>query len=486
MKNRYVRWISILLVLSCIMCMCGCSVKETPSGTTYISSVKPMEKEDSHVVGFDILGGKDVMPLVGYNGPNLFRYTINGYETVDTFSDEMFQKYVDLGINMLTFADIDNTKYPDATIKVLEMAEKYNLGFFPWELDIRNKIGDFSLSATQSAEKIAKWYDYDSFCGVKVVDEPHTKYHGGTDSDMYIDKFGNIGTALNEELDLVSWINMVPTLSVENSAIEHYDMYLEEFISTIKPKLLMWDTYPFRKRTESDTFTTTVPAYIVSLSMVSDKANENDLSFWTFIQVGNQYNDNAVKTFEELTPTRGQFDWNISTALAYGSKGLQFYHLNQAPWQAINEKGDIDPYRSGLIGAMGNKNVWYYYLQEYIRHIKVIDEVLMNSVNKGVIVSGEKAKSDFLKARGVLKGEKFQELKSVDGETDVMIGCFNYNGKTALYVVNYDYEYAQHVTLNFDAEHNITVTQCAEKSYVSTDSLTLDMAAGEGVLLVVE
>ena len=104
--------------------------------------------------------------------------------------------------------------------------------------------------------------------------------------------------------------------------------------------------------------------------------------------------------------------------------------------------------------------------------------------SQGVIIKGEQAQKDCKGAYEIIDGESFRELQRVDG--DAMIGCFNYNGKTALYIVNYSQEYAQHITLQLDAKHNMMLAQNAKTSYVTGKSLTLDMAAGEGVLLVIE
>jgi hypothetical protein len=67
-----------------------------------------------------------------------------------------------------------------------------------------------------------------------------------------------------------------------------------------------------------------------------------------------------------------------------------------------------------------------------------------------------------------------------------MVGCFNYQGKTALYVANYDQKYAQDILLKFQDTYNVTVIQDATASYVSASELTLKMLAGDGVLLIFE
>ena len=81
-----------------------------------------------------------------------------------------------------------------------------------------------------------------------------------------------------------------------------------------------------------------------------------------------------------------------------------------------------------------------------------------------------------------MEGDSWRELESVEG--NVMIGCFNYQGKTALYVVNFEEEYAQKITLNLKGSYDMSVTQNAEVSKVNTNKLVLDMKAGEGALIV--
>lgn len=75
-------------------------------------------------------------------------------------------------------------------------------------------------------------------------------------------------------------------------------------------------------------------------------------------------------------------------------------------------------------------------------------------------------------------------MEGVEG--DSLIGCFNYKGKSAFYVVNYDTEYAQKITLRLTKRYNLSVIQGAKEAFISADALELTLAAGEGVLVVVE
>ena len=167
-----------------------------------------------------------------------------------------------------------------------------------------------------------------------------------------------------------------------------------------------------------------------------------------------------------------------------GAQGIQYFPLIQPYQFTLAENGGWDFERNGILGAMGNETQWYYYAQNINKHIGAIDEVLMNAVSKGIIVTGEQAKSDTVMTSCVIESGTFNQLKSITGEA--MVGCFNYNGKTALYVVNYSFENAQNITLDFTGSQNIRKIQNAETSYVKGNALTLDMAAGEGILLVLE
>ena len=157
---------------------------------------------------------------------------------------------------------------------------------------------------------------------------------------------------------------------------------------------------------------------------------------------------------------------------------IQPYHFAWA------ESTEYDFSRNGLIGGDGRKNQWYYYAQKVNKQIAAIDEVLLNTTFQGVIAKGEKAKKDLSPTNCVIASENFEELISVKGDT--LIGCFKYEGKTALYVVNYDMEKAGQITLSFDGKQHLQVIQNAKETYVGTDGITLEMEAGEGILIVVE
>ena len=186
----------------------------------------------------------------------------------------------------------------------------------------------------------------------------------------------------------------------------------------------------------------------------------------------------------DLYPSEGRFTWDVSVTLACGAKGIGYFPLVQ-PWKfSYAESKEFDFQRQGLIGAYGNKTQWFYYAQNVNAHIREIDSVLMSSVNKGVIVSGKQAETDTKYWEQKIEGTAWRELAGVEG--NALIGCFNYKGKTALYVANYEYDYAQKLTLNMQDTYKMRVIQGTETKNIEANTLELDMKAGEGALIVFE
>ena len=110
----------------------------------------------------------------------------------------------------------------------------------------------------------------------------------------------------------------------------------------------------------------------------------------------------------------------------------------------------------------------------------------MYSKNVGVLACGDEAKTDLTltESKYVLTGAGYRELSSVEG--NVLVGCFDFEGQTVLYVVNYDMENQQNVTLNFGQQQRVECIQKAETvHHESSNELILSMEPGEGVLVLI-
>ena len=456
------------------------------------STYEQMENETVDSYGFEFLGGTDVMPIGGFNGPVTLDTTLD--YTMPTFiSDQYFSLIANSGVNLITHSDVYYDRAANSVKEMLKLGANHGIGITVTD----GRFEDVDITTEEAETYLADYKDYDAFCGVYAVDEP-------TSEDFYpLNAKGNNRPISNyasrlkalAELNVWSFGNLLPCASTWRWF--DYDSYVEEWLSSRDMKTLMWDYYVFDLGNDEQ-------EYFHNLAYGRKKGAKYDIPFWGFIQAGSQWRtaSSTPKDSEGYYPNKGEFLWNVNTTLAYGAKGINYFPLIQPTYFAVAESTPYDFERNGMIGANGTLNCWYYYAQTANKQIAAVDEVLMNSVSKGVIVTPEDKQEDhrfsnFLTqvpsganntdvtdVKCLIEGTTWRELESITG--DVMVGCFNYHGKSAFYVVSYDTEYAQNITLDFDNNYSFKVIQNAETYDYRANVLELNMKAGEGVLVVME
>jgi len=465
--NKIIVRILALCLIACLS-FTGCGNKaETVK-------IEPMEVEEVYALSFDFIGGKDVMPISGYWGPYPASTSTDGNLKPNTVTDQVFSDLAEAGLNHLSAFGWTMDNSPYWCDKVYEYAEKYGIAITQ-RCDLGNvsnvKIADEYLRGLTTK--------YKAFSGVFIVDEPSGEEYFA-EHNRPITNFSPYFDVLNE-LGYFGFANLFPLYDLKQK--KEYDDYVDQYLELCKPQFLSYDHYI---STDSSLL-----AYFYNMTVIREKAEKNNISWWSFIGAGTDWFASA--DFEN--PTEYAFDWNINSSLAYGAKGIQYYlavanypdvygsldHFDTIDQEAMDKAAT----RIGILGGFGHRTRFWYYSKELMKHVKVIDEVLMNSNNKGVIATTKEARDSFKEDdRYILDGNSWRELKDVKGHA--MIGCFNYNGKSAFYVVNFSREYAQKITLDFHNKYKMEVTQNGEKSYVETSQLELDMLAGEGVLIVME
>ena len=372
----------------------------------------------------------------------------------------------------------DGTDDSELLDKATAGAKADNLSIYTADGTLYNPA---DITASTLQERISNYSSYDSFCGLFLVDEPTTEYYMPGSGKDNISNYKGLASVLQKNLGITCFMNMYPIWKYSSNQ-EKYEQYVEEYCDSLSPEFLNWDNYPFESTEGLD-------VYFYNMSLMREKATQYQIPFWATIQAGGHWNDSSSNIDGIIAagdrPTKAQFNWNVNTCLAFGVQGLTYFPLIQPIHFAYAPNGEYVYDRNGMIGADGRLNDWYYYAKEINTHIQAIDKVLMNAVNHGVIVSGDSATTDTaLTTNCVIESGQFRELESVTG--DAMIGCFKYQGKTALYVVNYDMGNTQDITLNFTKACNVKVVQGAKTSFANTTELQVNMTAGEGALLVIE
>lgn len=468
-KRKISLALAALLSLSTLaFASCG----EDTSTVTDYDKVYPDRVVNTY--SFDIIGGQDVMPIGLYFGP----YTPNGSkngETLPNFTDEYYIKMIaDAGINLFTYCP---ESYPQARAsikKVLTLSEKYNIGYYVNSYDVVSMTHGYRpLDVDTLKAAVEEFAEYKSFVGFYSKDEPYYEQ---------LESIGAVNQALNEEYDnkYSTYVNMLPRWEERplkyTSGTEDvtYEEYVGRYFREGNGKYISWDHYVWDFKSYK--------GYFNNMAIIREMAEEYGMPYWAFIQAGGQWNDQELE-FESLPepyPTEGQVMWNVNTSLACGVKGIQYFLGFQPLHFAYAPNGTYDFTRNGLFGANGNVNRWYYYAQKMNVQIKGVDEVLMNAYNVGILPS-DTIKADFEGNSMVIEGNEFHQLKGIQG--DALVGCFEYEKRTVLYVVNYTHNSAQDVILDFNDKHEVTVVQRGNDKSVSAQHLGIHLEAGEGVMV---
>ena len=482
MKSKYMRMVcGILAVVMATGTLSACGKQETET----VVNIEPMEIEEVDTYSLDVIGGSDVMPILGYYSPLTSWNSSEGNAPRDIMTEEYYEAIAECGINIITTYPRSWQDAPNTILKSMDLAEKYGIGVIVHDTALNGSAvrgTENPLTVDQAVEQLSNYMTHPAFAGVFLYDEPRTMYYQyGGDLLHNLDAYAGIAKILNDEMGVFTYQNLNGI--GDSSQKENFEKYLTEYCETQYPNYILFDKYLFDMEIRGKEY-----GWLYNLASFREYGEKYNIPWWTYIQCGSQWNDTQSykESITPYYPDEGEFDWSVNMALAFGAKGIAYFALFQPYFFAYGtEQGDYDFQRNCIFGAWGNKNQWYYYAKDINEHIRVIDEVLMNAVSKGVLATGKEAKELCRDTRDTLmEGKAWRELKDVSG--DAVIGCFNYQGKTALYVTNASFDYAQKIKLSFVSEYNVKVVQGAETDYVKGNCLTLDMPAGDGVLLVFE
>ena len=418
------------------------------------------------------------MFLSGYIGPRP-TYVRNGEVVWQPYEDgTVFQELKDAGLNYM----VDELNFAGSTYeyaqKALEYSEEVDLMYFIAAYDVMRVSNQTMGTDEEIKAKLQQLYQYDSFGGLFLIDEPSaTSYPFIKEC---IDKLNQIEGELGYE-NLNPHVNLLPpNVGAERlSGVPGESISWEDYIRGLSYtgiKYLSFDMYPIY-----GLFTNKVmPNWFTALGTMNRVAIEEGKPWMGCVQVGG--GSWAYLTPEQRVTTEGELKWDVNTMLAFGAKGLIYYLTVSPPFWADKEGAEEQKNQHSLINVYGEKTEFYDYVKEINEHIHAMDHVLMNCDYQGIIITGESPCVHY--GKDLIKTNTFRGLSDVTG--NAMVGCFDYNGKTALFVVNNSTIKEGRITLSFDSGYHFEVFQNAASRKETGESLTLDLGIGESALIVLE
>ncbi len=471
-------------------------------GASYVTTVKGEAKPYS-AVSYEITGGDEVMPIAGFYVPYSSGGSVDGHSMPDFLTEEVFQELEDCGINTFVYGiDRWSTGGENTALKkALDLCEEHSIGYYVSAYEVMAQLGSHTTKypveqmdmgfLESLINEISDDGKRKGFIGLHALDEPFS--HEIDNLSVLFKAFYDLTIVKERGYDLFA--NALGTWEGDNNFYGYdapltYDEYMQKFFEELKGiKMLSATQYPF---TSANTSEEEISSNLYSLLAKYRKyAKDNNVSHWRMLQAGGQWNDDQ-QWIESVSPypSEGELLFDVNTSLAFGAKGIQYFPLIQ-PFYFAYEKGgtyDFDN-RNGLIGADGNLTRWYYYAKRANTEIQAIDHVLMKSSNEGVIVHGDAAKK-YVVGSGDLEGAyieegKWRELTSISGK-DCIVGCFDYLGGTALYVVNYSRTEKSDIELSFSDNYRYEVIQRGVSADVVGNYIPLTLDTGEGALIVLK
>lgn len=471
-------------------------------GMDYVISEKATPKQ-YYALSYEYLGGDEVMPIGGFYGPCTSGGSVDGNEFKNLLTDYVYGKLAEAGINMIVCSgDVWMNEGNNNTAHLmLDLAEKYGIGYFFNVQYVQEQLGNktapyptenMELNTAEGKAKLqsiiaemTKNGERKNILGLHAKDEPFT--HEIRNIGVLKKAFDEIENASGMDLygNALDWWENTWNFWGYCDSIT-YDEYLVDYIETFQPKMLSATMYPYTSANTKDSSLTTI--LYNRLAIYREYSIKYNIPFWRMMQAGGQWNDaQAWIDSVDPYPSEGELLLDVNMSLAYGAKAIQYFPVIQPLWFAYQTGNTYDfENRNGLIGANANLTRWFYFAKRANEQVKAVDEYLMKAANEGVIVYGENA-TEVIVTNGrdnetVIESGKYRELTSINGD-DCVIGCFDYKGGTALYVVNFSRTDKCDVILKFDNKYRYKVIQRAQECDVVGTSIPLTLDAGEGALI---
>lgn len=470
MKKILVLVFALLLALSAF---CGCTRKPAPSNEDDIGNGKGDGSTVNQPITYQTYGSYwmpqhnyKTMPVAAFNAcpPQLATFTHN-YLT----SESTFAAYKEAGVN--TIMGLKENAGSDEVLQALDWCDEYGLAYL---LPLPGAESLANTSIVKGTLARAKYHS--AFAGIMHSDEP-----GRVLFESIANSAELLKEIMPEESDgLLFHVNLFPNYAnqmqlyhrsyTSSSTLPEggysYAQYVSDFMEICKPRVLSYDYYPCVGHEH-----TLTKLYFENMSVIREAALKANVPFWVYVQTCSFNPANRI-------PDQADLLWQVNTALAYGAKGIQYF-------TGVLPENSHESFTGAMFDRDGNRTDVYEYVKRAGAQIGAIDEVLMCSKSKGVILTGVSpwGQDSYIPEKDLITS--YGCVGSIAAE-HVITGCFDYNGKPAYYVVNNSVLDSDAVTVTFTSSQKGYIVKGAAKEAFNGSNVTFNLDAGDGALIVIE
>lgn len=391
---------------------------------------------------------KGVMPISAWCAPwhvdNKNNITLEKYKTIkDAGLNTIYGLYERMGVN------------DSYVFNALDICEQLGLSYL---------VRDESIPARSEDEEdlisyVEKFTSYNSFTGFLVKDEPGQSSFaslvtGRKAMRRYFTKY-------------CYYINTFPMyasgkqFSGKEDVEITYDEYVTSFLDTIAPQMFSYDFYGI-----SGDYPNISEGYFEQIYAAKQYADAHKVPFWPFLQACKYYSRSRV-------PTEAEIYWQVGANLVFGAKALQYF-CYMCPYEEPSWGGNF-------LDFDGNKTEIYPYFKNINEYVAKIDEILMKSTLVDMMQFND---SPVNIPEGLNIVTSSREISNVETKSNIMIGIFNHDGKSAAYVFNNDTINNASLKINFASKVDVDIYEFDANSHqVGIDELELSLAPGASALV---
>lgn len=376
--------------------------------------------------------------------------------------DGQFRRLKESGINTIYSLYERLPEDEEDVLKTLGLCEKYGIGYLVID-------DDFSLKGNGTGVNAHIYENRSAFVGILVCDEPGAEH---------FDKLKQLKKSFDATFrDKLFYVNTLPSYSQPEQLLSGaarwredgspageraYLDYVDGYFEKVSPEVFSLDYYPM----EGD-FPNIKDGYFRQLSLARAYTARRNIPFWVFIQTCSWSASSRV-------PKKSEVFWQVSTALAYGARGIQYFTYF-LPLEVSAGSGDVS-FTGSMIDADGQKTELYDIVRLCNAHLHKAAPILMESEFRGVQVFGEcpiEVPACDLASGGVesLSGGSF------------LCGSFTRAGQSAFYIVNLSLTETSRAAATLSEEREYVLLRKARKRKFSGRSFSAVLGPGEGILV---
>jgi hypothetical protein len=344
----------------------------------------------------------------------------------------------------------------DMLMRSLDAAEKNGIKMLVYLMRYNNEKNLEIVEATKN---------HPAVLGYNLFDEPEYS------------EFDNIAQ-LRDEIkkivpeDKIIMCNMFPNYATDsvfgpnpNLYESNYNNYLDTYMQKVRPDVLSFDYYPFMKDPKADP--DWIAGMLTNLSDIRNIGKKYGVDTWGFVQ-------NSGWSYTRV-PNANELRFICHLHLIFGLKSYSYFLYCQP-----NDKPGTAGIFEGMLTFHGEKTDIYYRVKKQNKDLKKMKGVFLNYDHVGFVTHNMTKKHTDAIAKD-LRYDKYKELEKIKSKGSILVGIFEKDGKTGLYVMNFDYKKNNKVTLELDSKTEFKVWgDDGLEQMKKADSIKLKLDPGEG------